>query len=203
MGMEAMEVGDYAEAYCLWRPLAMRGHTEAAFHLGWLFANGNGLRVNVPKAVYWWVQAAGRGHSDAMFALALAYTNGEGIRQDEEEAMRWYLKAADQGHEDAREMIKIKVRTQSSEVMPHLRRLLTEEWLGWSVEIKAKVVNLRLGPGTSHRVLAKAKQGDRLVAVQKMGHWIQVIDPEDERFGWVAGWLVEKLSVTPIHRSLN
>ncbi len=53
MGMASMKAGDYAEAYCLWRPLAMRGHTEAAFHLGWLYANGNGLRVNVPKAVYW------------------------------------------------------------------------------------------------------------------------------------------------------
>lgn len=189
--MSAMEVGDFAEAYCLWRPLAMRGHAEAAFHLGWLFANGNGLRVNVPKAVYWWGQAAARGHADAMFALALAYTNGEGIRQDDEEALSWYLKAADKGHEDAREILKAKVRAGSKEVMPHLASLLDEPWMGRKVVINADTVNLRSGPGREHGITGRVELGERFVAVREEGRWLQVIDPDDLSYAWVADWLVD------------
>ncbi|MCG8100183.1 MAG: sel1 repeat family protein [Candidatus Thiodiazotropha taylori] len=73
--MSSLNDGDFAEAFCLWRPLAMQGHVEAAYHLGWLYANGNGLRVDIDKAVYWWKRSAAQGHNEAMFALALAYTN--------------------------------------------------------------------------------------------------------------------------------
>lgn len=191
MGMEAMEAGDFAEAYCLWRPLAMQGHSEASFHLGWLFANGNGLRVNVPKAVYWWGQSANRGHVEAMFALALAYTHGEGIKRDDEEAMRWYMKAANQGHEDAREIIKVKVREQAKSVKPYLDTLLSKTWLGEQVQIKSQRVNLRKGPGTHFGVQKQVQQGDRFLAVGKEGQWFQIIDPKDASFAWVADWLVQ------------
>jgi uncharacterized protein YgiM (DUF1202 family) len=194
MGMEAMEAGDFAEAYCLWRPLAMQGHTEASFHLGWLFANGNGLRVNVPKAVYWWGQSANRGHSEAMFALALAYTHGEGIKRDDEEAMRWYMKAAEQGHEDAREILKAKVREQDNAVKPYLQALLSEAWLGRRVVIKSQQVNLRKGPGTHFGIHKQVQQGKQFLAVGKEGQWLQIIDPHDASFAWVADWLVESWS---------
>jgi hypothetical protein len=190
MGMASMKAGDYAEAYCLWRPLAMRGHTEAAFHLGWLYANGNGLRVNVPKAVYWWGQAASRGHKEAMFALALAYTNGEGIKQDDAEAMRWYMKAAEYGHDDAKEIIKAKVRSRSEDVLPYLKTLLTKPWLGESVAINTTLANLRSGPGTDYGITGKAEQGARFLAVERNGKWIQIINPTDLSYAWVANWLV-------------
>ncbi len=192
MGMTSMEAGDYAEAYCLWRPLAMRGHTEAAYHLGWLYANGNGLRVDVSKALYWWGQAANHGHSDAMFALALAYTNGEGIKQDDAAAMRWYLKAAANGHEDAREIIKAKVRYPTQDVLPHLKSLLATDWLGQKVVINATKANLRSGPGTQYQVEKQAGQGARFVAVQHQGKWLQIINPADLSYAWVADWLVDK-----------
>ncbi len=191
--MAAMEVGDYAEAYCLWRPLAMRGHSEAAFHLGWLFANGNGLRVNVSKAVYWWGQAASRGHTDAMFALALAHTNGEGIKQDNAKAMHWYLKAAERGHDDAREIIKAKVRGQTADVLPHLKALLGESWLGQEVEVNAELANLRSGPGIHYKVAGKAEQGSRFLAVDHEGKWLQIIKKSDLSYAWVADWLVDSV----------
>ncbi|MEW8077489.1 MAG: hypothetical protein AB2754_03245 [Candidatus Thiodiazotropha endolucinida] len=34
LGMTSLKAGDYAEAFCLWRPLAMQGDSEAAYHLG-------------------------------------------------------------------------------------------------------------------------------------------------------------------------
>lgn len=192
MGMASLKAGDFAEAYCLWRPLAMRGHVEAAFHLGWLYANGNGLRVDVPKAVYWWGQAAGRGHSDAMFALALAYTNGAGIKKDDEEATRWYVKAALQGHDDAREILKLKIRNQSAEILPYLSDLLKHSWVGEEVVIGVLKVNLREGPGINHPSVGEGLEGERFIAVQHLGKWYQVIKLEGLSYAWVADWLVKR-----------
>ena len=193
MGMEAMKAGDFAEAYCLWRPLALRGHVEAAYHLGWLYANGNGLRVNAKKAVYWWRQAANQGHTDAMFALALAYTQGDGIAKDSEQAMQWYLKAARQGHEDAREIIKSEIRSGSQEIRPYLPALLKEHWIGHVVEIKVEQANLRSGPGRDQPLTGRAQQGERFVAVQRKGKWFQVIKSDDLSYAWVAEWLTDQV----------
>ncbi|MCU7853774.1 MAG: SEL1-like repeat protein [Candidatus Thiodiazotropha sp. (ex Monitilora ramsayi)] len=191
MGMASLKEGDFAEAYCLWRPLAMRGHTEASFHLGWLYANGNGLRVDIPKAIYWWGQAANRGHSDAMFALALAYTQGEGIKQNDDEAVRWYFKAARNGHEDAREILKDKIRAKSKQIQPYLADILKENWLGFEVKISAAEANLRSGPGIDQPLAGKTQQGESFVAIQHVGKWLQVIRPDDLHYAWIADWLTD------------
>jgi TPR repeat protein len=192
MGMASLKAGDFAEAYCLWRPLAMQGHIEAAFHLGWLYANGNGLRVNIPKAVYWWTRAANKGHPDAMFALALAYSQGEGIEKDDEQAMHWYLKAARSGHEDAREILKSKIRTQSKEVLPYLSALLKEKWSGDEVEVSVARANLRAGPGIDQPLAGRALQGERFIAIQEKGKWYQVIKADDLSYAWIAEWLTDQ-----------
>jgi hypothetical protein len=193
MGMESLKAGDFAEAYCLWRPLAMHGHVEAAYHLGWLYANGNGLRVNVPKAVYWWRQAANKGHTDAMFALALAFTQGEGIDKDEAQAMHWYLMAAQSGHEDAREILKSKIRSGSKEILAYLPALLKERWVGKTVEISVAQANLRTGPGVDKPLAGKGRQGDRFIAVQQKGHWFQVIKADDLSYAWIAERLTDQV----------
>ncbi|MCU7845863.1 MAG: SEL1-like repeat protein [Candidatus Thiodiazotropha sp. (ex Monitilora ramsayi)] len=189
--MTSLKAGDFAEAYCLWRPLAMRGHTEASYHLGWLYANGNGLRVDIPKAIYWWGQAANRGHDEAMFALALAYTQGEGIKKDEDEAIHWYLKAARNGHEDAREILKDKIRTESKAVQPYLPEILKEAWIGVEIEIQATEANLRTGPGVDRPLAGKTRQGEHFIAIHRVGKWLQVIRPEDRKSAWIAEWLTD------------
>jgi hypothetical protein len=191
IGMQAMEVGDYAEAYCLWRPLAMRGHTEAAYHLGWLYANGNGLRVDIPKAIYWWGQAANRQHSEAMFALALAYTHGERIKRDEKEAVRWFFKAAGNGHEEARDILINKIRHQDKAVEPYLAQILQQEWSGFEVKVSAEKVNLRKGPGIDKAAVGKAEQGERFFVVHREGKWLQAIRPESLEYVWIADWLTD------------
>lgn len=190
-GMQAMEKGDFAEAYCIWHPLADSGHQDAAYHLGWLYANGNGLKVDVEKAIYWWTESADQGHTDAQFALGLAYTTGEGIKKSEGEALRWYLKAAKGGHEDAREMIRIKVRTGAEEIYAHLDYLITQQWLGQTVRVKAGKANLRSGPGINNRLLGRVEVDTLLIAIHEKDGWYQVIRPDDLSHGWIAGWLTD------------
>lgn len=51
--LEAARRGDFAEAYCTWKPLAHAGHAAAQYHLGWMYSNGEGLAVNDVEAVRW------------------------------------------------------------------------------------------------------------------------------------------------------
>ena len=125
-GMKALREGNYAEAYCRWRPLAERGYAEAQYHLGWLFANGNGMSVDIEQALAWWGEAARQGHADAQFAVGLAYTTGEGMKKDLDEAINWYLAAARQGHQDARDIL---VQLNGDSTVHLLER--HPEILGW------------------------------------------------------------------------
>ena len=191
-GLEALHAGNFAEAYCLWRPLAMQGHADAAYHLGWLYANGNGLKVDVATAVHWWTQAAEHDQMDAMFALALAYTTGEGIEQNPDEALRWYLAAADAGHEDAREMIRTKVRTADAGIRDRLAQLIHKPWIGTAVRIKVDKANLRAGPGAGRKLVETVPKDTQLIAVNQRKQWYQVIDPNNLSYSWVASWLTDR-----------
>ncbi len=191
-GLEALNAGDFAEAYCHWRPLAERGHPDAAYHLGWLYANGNGLKVNVTTAVRWWTQAADRGHMDAMFALGMAYTTGEDIEQDPSEALRWYIAAADAGHEDAREMIRTKVQGGDRELRDRLSELIVKPWLGKPVIITVDKANLRSGPGKGKKLLETALMNASFIAIGQRNGWYQVIKPDALSYGWVASWLTDQ-----------
>ncbi|MCB1737747.1 MAG: SEL1-like repeat protein, partial [Gammaproteobacteria bacterium] len=63
-GVESMEAGNFADAYCLWKPLAQQGYVEAQYSLGWMYANGYGLAMDEAQALSWWKRAADRGHAD-------------------------------------------------------------------------------------------------------------------------------------------
>ena len=191
-GMEFMERGDFAEAFCLWRPLAGRGHAEAAYHLGWLYANGNGLKVDIDQAVHWWSEAAARGHIEAQFALGLTYTTGEGIKADADKALDWYLRAADGGHEDAREMVRTKVVAGTPEVKARLSEVIAKPWLGRPVRVVADGVNLRAGPGTGYKMVGKVNKGSLLKVIGEQDKWLRVLGSDDQgALRWIAGWLTE------------
>ncbi|MES9831259.1 MAG: SH3 domain-containing protein [Candidatus Thiodiazotropha sp. DIVDIV] len=167
----------------------MQGHVEAAFHLGWLYANGNGLRVNIDKAIYWWKRAAAQGHREAMFALALAYTNGEGVKKDHRQAFEWYRKAASNGHGDAREIIKSKLLKPESELLDQLKEVIQEDWLGELRVVKADKVNLRSGPGLDRPIVRTVQAGTKLIVIDHQGKWHRIIDPGDLSQAWIADWL--------------
>ncbi|MEJ2620906.1 MAG: hypothetical protein P8163_11735 [Candidatus Thiodiazotropha sp.] len=189
--MSSLKDGDFAEAFCLWRPLAIQGHAEAGYHLGWLYANGNGLRVDIDKAIYWWKRSASQGHADAMFALALAYTNGEGIKKNQLEAFKWYRKAAEKGHDDARDIIKAKLLNPEKALIEQLRAVLSADWLSEQRLVQGDLVNLRGGPGKDHPVVRRVSAGSRLLVVDRSGKWLLTIDPDNLSQAWIAEWLTK------------
>ncbi|MGD8308991.1 MAG: tetratricopeptide repeat protein, partial [Chromatiales bacterium] len=158
-GMEALERGHFAQAYCLWEPLARHGHAEAQYNLGWLYANGNGMNVDIETAIAWWKKAAEQGHAEAQFALGLAYTTGESVGRDMDEAVRWYVAAASSGHEDARDIIRRMVGVDNPAVRPYLPALGNADWLVRTRRVAVAKANVRAGPGTNHKIVDTLTEG--------------------------------------------
>ena len=70
MGRAAYRARDYATAVETWRPLAEAGNAIAQFHMGGLYADGNGVPADADEARIWWTLAAGQGHLAAARRLA-------------------------------------------------------------------------------------------------------------------------------------
>ena len=79
----------------------IEGDAKVHNNFGLMYANGDGVRKDVRKAVKWYRKAADQGLADAQFNLGVMYANGEGVAKDEAEAVKWYRKAAEQGDAEA------------------------------------------------------------------------------------------------------
>jgi len=190
-GLQALERGDYAEAYCLWRPLADRGDAEAQYYLGWLYANGYGLRIDPMTAAGWWKQAAASGHAEAQFALGLAYSAGEGVGKNDEMAVHWYRRAADQGHDEAQHILRSMLADNSEAARKAVPSLLKASWLGTPRKVAGDKTNARDGPGTEHQILTQLGAGTGVLEVRRNGDWVLVVLPAPPRLAWVYGGLLE------------
>jgi SH3-like domain-containing protein len=191
LGLKALQQSNYAEAYCYWRPLAERGYADAQYRLGWFYANGHGMPVNVKTAVAWWTKAAKQGHVDAQLALGLAYTNGDGIPRDLEKAVLWYLAAANNGQEDARDILRKMVSKSDAVVEPHMAELARAGWLTTRRKIGASSVNVRSGPNTDHKVVATLKAGEEVRVLRTVSAWSQIVLDNQGNTAWVLEKLLE------------
>ena len=193
-GMQALQAGNYAEAYCLWRPLADQGHAEAQYNVGWLYANGNGLAVDIERALAFWGAAAKQGHADAQFAVALAYTTGDGVDKDLDRALDWYLRAARQGHEDAREIMLRLNGDGAINVLERHPEVAREAWFGWQATVKGDRINVRGAPGTGHPIVAHLDKGSRVRVVGQRGDWYMVMLPaKSSAGGGEPAWIYKNL----------
>jgi len=188
-GLDAIASENYAEAYWWWRPLADRGMAEAQFHIGWLYANGDGLKVDVPLAIEWWSQAAKRGYVDAEFAIGMAYLNGYGtaLKVDLSEATKWLLASSRHGSEDAQEILLRLVRTDMDKVMANVPEILAEPWLGQRVRIISKEeAPVRAKPSPRAEVLEKVAPGIELRQIDQKNGWRKVVLSDSRTLGWIA-----------------
>ncbi len=190
-GLQALEHGDYAEAYCLWRPLAERGDAEAQYYVGWLYANGYGLRVDPLAAADWWQRAAASGHAEAQFALGHVYSTGEGVAKDDALAVHWYRAAADQGHDEAQHILRSRLMENSDAARAALPDLLQAAWLGETRSIAGDRTNAREGPGKQHQVLMELAAGTAVLELGRNGDWVLVALPDSQRLVWVYAGLLE------------
>jgi tetratricopeptide (TPR) repeat protein len=190
-GVEALERGHFAEAYCYWRPVAENGHAEAQYHLGWLYANGNGMPVDIETAISWWEKAANQGHAEAEFALGLAYTTGEDVGRDMDKAVSWYLKAAEAGHEDARDIVRRMLEADNPAIRGRLKDPGSLDWLKVRHIVEADRANVRAGPGTDHRIVGSLDKGAQVWVLWRRGGWAHILFGGEGETAWIYDKLLD------------
>ena len=192
-GVEAAQRGDYAEAYWLWRPLADAGMARAQHQIGWLYANGNGLRVNLEAAIQWWTRAARSGHADAAFAIGMAYLNGEPgeLAQDFAKASEWLVRSADAGSADAPEILNRLVSARTDALLEAHPGLLERQWLGTPVVVSDDNTDLRAAPNPKAKALASVAPGMVLRQVATDAGWSLVVLPDHSGLAWVPASAVQ------------
>ena len=197
--VEAMRVGDFAEAYCIMRPLAESGDADSQYNIGWMYLNGYGLRVNDSLALEWWEKASEQGHSDASFSIGMLYSLGEGkVPKDLEKAVDYYLTAAEDGHEDAVTMLQYMLMRNDREIRSRLHYIAEKDGhlFGKTLSVKATKLNARNGPSVNDMIVTQLLQGQRVLEIYIDGKWSQVITLDDktiDRTVWVYNSLLETL----------
>lgn len=195
--VDAMRSGDFAEAYCIMRPLAEAGDADAQYNIGWMYMNGYGLRVNDSLALEWWKEASEQGHSDASFSIGMLYSLGEGeVSKDTNEAIDYYLIAADEKHEDAIAILKSMMSRNDDFVRERLHTIVSnrETLFGIERQIKARKLNARKGPSTETKVIARLLKGETVLEVNRQGLWSQVVvlgNEDIDQTVWVYNPLLE------------
>lgn len=79
------------------RPLVELGDERAAFLLGKMYLDGNGVVPNATEAMRLYRIAAARGHTDAMISIAGIYQGGINFHQNSKLANLWFERAAKLG----------------------------------------------------------------------------------------------------------
>ena len=80
-GEKAYQRNDYATALREWQPLAKQGQAAAQYHLGLLYANGQGVPKDDAQARQWYEKAANQGHALAQVNLGGLYDYGREARK--------------------------------------------------------------------------------------------------------------------------
>ncbi len=190
---QAMQAGNYAEAYCYWKILAQAGNAEAQYNLGWMYHNGYGLRINDKKSLLWWQEAAHQDYPDAIFSLAIFYYE-RGKKKDIPIALEYLLRSALLDNDEALLLLAQLIskhyallRTRSAEIFQTYPTLFPQ-----SLQIRKHNVNIRFASHTKSKVIYVANQGDTARIVQKTGKWYFIFFPQHHYIaGWVHGSLVK------------
>jgi TPR repeat protein len=93
----AQTMGDDAAARKLFGQAADQGIPAAAYKLGQIYWDGQGVGKNIRTAISWYRRSADAGYAAAEVAMGDLYAKGQGVPRDSEKALAWYQKAADQG----------------------------------------------------------------------------------------------------------
>jgi len=94
--------GELTEALPVCREAAEQGNVYAQNIMGVSYANGDQVKADAVKSIYWFRKAANQGYAPAQTNLGMAYAIGFGIKQDTVQAKIWLQKAAEQGEAIAR-----------------------------------------------------------------------------------------------------
>lgn len=144
LGHEAYLADHFEEAFALFLEAAMAGDIDAMGRVSLMYYDGEGVKKDIEKSIYWDLKSAKLGSSSAMTNLAITYRDLGNI----EEALSWFNKALSSGDIDAaieiakihlhsvgknsesRRLLKIVVNSEEAieSVKEEAESLLNEYW---------------------------------------------------------------------------
>lgn len=102
LGVENLEIGDYATAVSHLKLGTSHQHAGAAFNLGICYEQGFGVKKSPRVAMECFHLASTLGHAQAMYNLGVYYARGlGGLRRSRSMAKKYFTAAADLGLEEA------------------------------------------------------------------------------------------------------
>ena len=105
MGDNHCLLREYGEAGEWYRKAADQNYSKAQKALGDLYARGDGVGRNVPKALELYKKAAKQGLAEAKKAMGDLYASGDGIGKNVPKALELYQEAAKQGLAEAQKAL--------------------------------------------------------------------------------------------------
>ena len=94
-----------AQAFFWMQAAAEQGITEAAYELGAIYAQGQGVPRSYALAARWYREAAKKNNRDALYALGQIYELGLDVRKSTARALEYYRRAAQAGSKAAADRI--------------------------------------------------------------------------------------------------
>jgi TPR repeat protein len=196
-----MREGNFAEAYCIMKPLADDGDAEAQYNIGWMYFNGYGLAINDNLALKWWQQASDQGYVDATFSMAMLYSLGEGqVKKDMGRAVDLYLIAADAGHEDAQLIIKSMLQRNDRAIRDRKQDIVNNHGslLGSWKQVRVKRANVRNKPNLEAPIVTSAEQGHVVLVLTEKAKWTQVALKDNGTIAWIYTSLLENYAIAEV-----
>jgi hypothetical protein len=89
--------GRDSEAAPLFDQACNGGYPKACRELGYMYANGYGVKTDLYRAVNLFSKACAGGYANGCSALGYRYETGDGVEKDESRAVSLYLKACNEG----------------------------------------------------------------------------------------------------------
>jgi TPR repeat protein len=100
-GLSAFNMGDYATALKVWRPLAEKDEPRSQAGIGFMYHRGMGVRADDHEAAAWLLRAAERGQAEGQLMLGILFYYGQGVPQSLVQAYAWCELAQINGNGDA------------------------------------------------------------------------------------------------------
>ena len=106
-GYSAYQLKNYADAMSLYSRGSDEGNTDCMYSMGYLYAEGLGVKPDYRLAQIWYQKSADHGKSVALYSIGLLYLGGgAGIPRDCATARQWFEKAAAKGVSSAFDWLK-------------------------------------------------------------------------------------------------
>jgi TPR repeat protein len=112
--LNALEQGNFAQAFTLFHDSASRGYHPAMNNIAYMYQYGKGILPDTTEAVSRYHKAVELGSLSAVYNIGICYYYGIGLTKDPKKAFEWLSYARRQGHEKSNRFLMFREHPETS-----------------------------------------------------------------------------------------